>query len=362
MKRKKKWLFASLAILIGIVGSLVVMEVAVRVHVASRGWTPNCYVTGAAFFVPHEKAGHTLRPNLRMKSSSYDISINSVGLRGDEVTSQKPSDCTRVMVLGGSSVFGYLVPDGQDSCRVLESILSKDDRLQDRKVEVLNAGVPGYNMTQCRLRYEADLAALKPDIVLLYLGWNDIRYLAAPNEAHDKTPPGPSLWQRILIKSTLYGMLRYRIFPPDAPVFVPPAKSSSMIATDPPDDITETFRKDFRALISSIRKSGARAVVCTQLMAAGQDDSNLKQFLGSTPEQIEANDRLGTLITDAIRDEAKQSNVPLIDVAKLIQCDRSLLGDAIHLTKQGHYEVAVCWADTLAPLIADSSSLTDESP
>ena len=76
-RRRRRRFFAFLSVIIGLLLALFFAEVALRLYVASRGWTPNCYVTGLAFFVPHDKAGHTLRPNLRLNSSSYDVAVNS---------------------------------------------------------------------------------------------------------------------------------------------------------------------------------------------------------------------------------------------------------------------------------------------
>ncbi|TWT97100.1 SGNH/GDSL hydrolase family protein [Neorhodopirellula pilleata] len=164
---RRRRLFAIASVTLGLVVSALIAEFALRVYVASRGWTPNCYVTGMAFLVPHEQAGHTLRPNLRLRSSVYNVTTNAFGLRGPEIEAIKPDDTTRILVLGGSSVFGYLVPDGQDSCVQLQAILKQESSLAEHDWQVLNAGVPGYNMTQCRLRYTSDLAALKPDWVIL---------------------------------------------------------------------------------------------------------------------------------------------------------------------------------------------------
>lgn len=358
-KRKKKLIFAGLAALIGLMGGMLLLEIGLRIYVASRDWTPNCYVTGVAFFVPHEQAGHTMRPGLRMKSSAYDVTINSLGLRGEEVDVQKPDNGIRVMVIGGSSVFGYLVPDGQDSCCVLEEVMSKDERYRDSKVQVLNAGVPGYNMTQCRLRYESDLSKLNPDVVLMYLGWNDMKFLLQDPDSVDRTPPAPSWWTRTMATSVLYGVLRYRVFPPDSPVFVPPVSSSSN-DEDLRTECETQFRNDLQSLVEAVRNAGALPVLSTQLMAAGASDPQLKRYLGDGPEQIEANERLGLWITQVIREEAERSHVPLIDVADKIECDSRYLGDAIHLTQFGHREVAICWAEGLSDALIKMEDGTPE--
>ena len=47
--------------------------------------------------------------------------------------------------------------------------------LRVREVEVINAGVSGWVSDQLALRAEQQLAAYRPDIVVLYTGWNDFQ-------------------------------------------------------------------------------------------------------------------------------------------------------------------------------------------
>lgn len=346
-KRRKRW-FAAAAICLGFAVALLLCEVGLRVYVASRGWTPNCYATGLTFFVPDEKAGHTLRPNLRLRSSAYDIQTNSLGLRGQPIQTKKPEGVFRIAVLGGSSVFGYLVPEGQDSCCVLEELLRDRGIPSGKRVEVLNGGVPGFNMTQVRHRYEETIAPLDPDLVILYLGWNDSRLAIAESpQSINRTPPAPSWSRRLLSRSTLYGLIRFRLFPPDTPQFAPPADASTMITVEG----SRAFRNDLQGLLSSVRRSDVQAVISTQLMAANPGCENLDRYLGHTPQQIETNQMIGRWITQTMRDVARESRVPLFDVAQNVACHSDLLGDAIHLTRDGHRQVAISWANDLARLL-----------
>jgi lysophospholipase L1-like esterase len=332
---------------VGFTVALLLCETGLRLYVASRGWTPNCYATGLTFFVPDENAGHTLRPNLVLRSSAYDIQTNSFGLRGVPIQKQKPEDVYRIAVLGGSSVFGYLVPEGQDSCCVLEELLNESGGWNGKKVEVLNGGVPGFNMTQVRHRYEQTIAPLDPDLVILYLGWNDSKLAIAKSpQLINQTPPAPSWRNRLFAKSTLYGLVRFRLFPAAAPQFAPPADASTQITAEG----AQAFRNDLKELLASIRRSGAQAVISTQLMAANPGCENLDRYLGETPQQIETNQMIGRWITQTMRDVAAESSTPLFDVANEVPCQPDLLGDAIHLTREGHRQVAVAWANDLAAM------------
>lgn len=309
-----------------------------RVYVASRGWTANCYATGDVFFVPHDTAGYTLRPGLRLKSTTYDVRVNSLGLRGEQWDPN--SDTRPILVLGGSSVFGYLVPEREDSCYLAQAELKS----AGIKRAVLNCGVPGFNMTQCRERFVSDLAEFRPEIVVLYLGWNDIRFLIESDGSEmERCPPAPSWSARFLANSTFYGFLRYRIFPPQNAVFAPPAEQASE-ATEAGKDL---FLKELTSLIQAVRNGGATPLLCTQVMAGSDGSRELDSFLGSTPEQIAANRSVTQWMTQAIRDLAADQGVTLVDCAAEVPANKETLGDAIHLTKEGHLQVAKLWSEAI---------------
>ncbi|GIW99281.1 MAG: hypothetical protein KatS3mg111_2614 [Pirellulaceae bacterium] len=346
---RRRGLFIAVAILLGASLGVLIAEAALRIYVAARGWTPNCYATGISFFVPHPQAGYMLRPGLRVRSSTYDITVNSRGLRGPEIPSAKSPDVVRILVVGGSAVFGYLVPDAQDPCRMLEACL----RERGHRVEVINAGVPGYNVTQCRARLQADLAPLRPDVVLVYSGWNDIPWLiagAAP--LHRRVTPAPPWWKRALVHSTLYGFLRYRLFPPAEPVFTPPPAPGTRIT----EAGAAVFEREYRELVRGIRQLGAIPVVSEQLTAACSGCSDVERFLGASPEQVETNRRLGQWVQQAVRRIAEEEGAESVAVCGVVTCDGTTLGDAIHPTAVGYQAIVARWCEALEPLLLQRRS------
>jgi hypothetical protein len=87
----------------------------------------------------------------------------------------KSSDVYRVIVLGGSTVFG------QGAYTPSENIVAQIDRFfkeynQKRKIETINAGVGGYASNQEFMYLISELVHYKPDLVIIYDGWNDMSY------------------------------------------------------------------------------------------------------------------------------------------------------------------------------------------
>lgn len=99
------------------------------------------------------------------------IRINSGGFRGPEVTIEKPKGVFRILMLGDSEIFSYLLPEDAPLPRQLEKLLNEESR--NLKYEVINAGVEGYNTLQELevLKYKG--LKYSPDLVILNYVLND---------------------------------------------------------------------------------------------------------------------------------------------------------------------------------------------
>jgi hypothetical protein len=172
-KRSRLWLAAKFALSLAI--ALSAGEALLRVYTWNRGWTPNCYAAQLQLFRPNAQLGYDLRPGFRLRSGAFTVSLNSFGMRGAEVEAAKPAGVRRIAIVGESSGFGYFVSDGQEAARLLEDDLRK----RGCRVEVLNGAVPGYNLYQSTLRFRDVTAPLKPDLVIAYVGWNDLPYVVS---------------------------------------------------------------------------------------------------------------------------------------------------------------------------------------
>jgi hypothetical protein len=90
--------------------------------------------------------------------------INAQGLREDR-TIGPPSERFRVAAYGDSEAFGWSVVLADTFERRMEAI--------DGRVEVLNLGVPGYNVADTREHLERTLAAFQPDLAIFLSTEND---------------------------------------------------------------------------------------------------------------------------------------------------------------------------------------------
>lgn len=93
---------------------------------------------------------------------AYDVTINSLGLRGPEPASREGG----LLVLGDSVTFGYHVADEATLPARLAARLGRGD--------VLNAGCGHFTITDQRRWLEEKLLALRPRAVLLQFCANDV--------------------------------------------------------------------------------------------------------------------------------------------------------------------------------------------
>ena len=136
----------------------------------------------------------SLVERFELKPRDCVFEINSHGFKGPEFDVPKPSSVVRILTLGDSCTFG---PYYDLLCypRVLERTL-QEERRTGYRVEVVNAGVLGYNL-ECVLRRIDDFLRVDPDLVTIYLGWN--RTIARADPRRD-----PELYRRFAFYRFFY--------------------------------------------------------------------------------------------------------------------------------------------------------------
>jgi len=165
--------------------------------------------------VPHPYLAYALKPSWKTDpGAAQQASHNALGFRGKETTREKPPGVFRIVTLGGSSVYGQ--SESKD-----EAVWSA--RLEDilgvarpgSRIEVINAGCPGYTSFEMLVQLEMRVVDLSPDVVVVYEAVNDMRaalYTAgalepAGDNTHFRAPwpvDRPSSLEKIFQKSRTY--------------------------------------------------------------------------------------------------------------------------------------------------------------
>jgi lysophospholipase L1-like esterase len=124
--------------------------------------------------------------NSRSYSIDAPVSINSAGLRDDEIPREKPDGEIRVLALGDSFTFALGVRHEDIWAQQLERILN--ERRAPQRFQVINAGVAGYNTRQELIYLLHDGYGWDPDLVIVGFYWNDLVGNEPPFPPLDSTP------------------------------------------------------------------------------------------------------------------------------------------------------------------------------
>lgn len=120
-------------------------------------WTPHPYLS--YYPTPNYEKGKTFH--------------NSLGYRNEEFSLEKPGGVFRIVALGGSSTYDVSIKDNDETFTAqLEKLLKEDYGYRD--VQVINAGVSGYNSWEILVNLEFRVLDLDPDLVIIYEGTNDV--------------------------------------------------------------------------------------------------------------------------------------------------------------------------------------------
>ncbi len=159
LKNRVKSFLLQLVVIAAVFG---LMEFGLRVYAHTIGHK----VLLQSYKMPDDRYGWVLKPGYR----AGDIRINSWGFRGADFSLKKDDGVYRILTLGDSITFGSSLAVSYPE--YLQEMLNSNGR-EGKRYEVINGGVPGYATGQVFLKLKDWAPRLKPDLVILYCGWND---------------------------------------------------------------------------------------------------------------------------------------------------------------------------------------------
>ena len=116
---------------------------------------------------------HNSKEFLELTPYATEYDFNSHGFIGPEFSEIKSPNTYRIFMVGGSTMIG----DGNNSPETsIPGILQKiyDRQNLGMNIEVVNAGLAGYNVKSEHELIKNKIFNLDPDLILVYNGWNDI--------------------------------------------------------------------------------------------------------------------------------------------------------------------------------------------
>ncbi|WP_333797326.1 SGNH/GDSL hydrolase family protein [Rheinheimera sp.] len=320
---------------------LLLTEIAlqVRSHLKFGQSVLNLF-TNETRYITHPVSGLlTLRPNSHFKGKESEVISNAEGLRNAPVSHPKPADTIRLVYIGASTVMGaYAINNQQTGSALLEKLLQKQSL--NKKVEVINAGIPGYSLRQQKLMLDYVGRHYKPDGYLLYTGNNDFAGYCKQNNSKKSTltaqlphlkMPSWLLTPELILKNTVH--LR--------------PKASTGQKIDPDNLDFSAFEQSFRALLTSAKLQQKQVLVLTNTKAYRQEQPVAEQMkLSETARFYNACFELADLhrLYEAhnlrIKQIAKEFNFPVLDVEQILPGGRAYFVDATHFNYKGELLLA----------------------
>ncbi|MEW6144782.1 MAG: SGNH/GDSL hydrolase family protein [Thermodesulfobacteriota bacterium] len=299
-------------------------------------------------YVRHHYLNYYPNPEYR-RGKTYH---NSLGYRNDEFLAEKPEGVFRIVLLGGSSTYNIGIDDNDKTWAAqLEKILR--DKYGYKNVEVINAGVGGYNSWETLINLEFRVLDVDPDLIIEYEGTNDVhaRFVDPVSYRGDDSgrrkqwdPPSvfflehSALFRVILRKlgvteqvgignfitprNTAYG-----------PVSVAKHDPMGLLDKNPP----VYFRRNLNNMVAIAKANGVEILFSTWAYSPYLND------YASTPyyqKGFEENN-------DVVKEVAIENGIPFFDFSAVMPKDRKFWRDGRHVNALGAEKMAELFAEYL---------------
>ena len=300
-------------------------------------------------FTPHQYLSYAPTPGYRNGLTSH----NSLGFRNAEVSLQKPGGVYRIVALGGSSTYDVRI---EDNARTFTAQLEELLRTQygHPAVEVINAGVPGYNSWEMLINLEFRVLDLDPDLVIIYEGTNDVhaRMVAPGTYRGDNsgrrqpwTVPPVALWEhsallRIFARSlNLTRQVSIDDFV-SAPSYLswPYEYRLDEEALDPAELLSQNppvfFRRNLENMIAVAEAQEVEVLLSTWAYSPNLSDYAAKDYYQRAFQEN----------NEVVVDVAHSRDVPLFDFAAVMPQVAAYWADGRHVNEAGAAEKAQLFA------------------
>jgi lysophospholipase L1-like esterase len=278
-----------------------------------------------------------LRPGAHLDGLLYEVRIGPLGLREPTPASPRPPGALRVWCLGGSTTFDIYAPTDLEAWPARVGALLQA-RFPDRVVEPINAGIPGEVLQGNADDLQRLAPTVRPDVVVIYGGPNDLREIASTARRPSPPPQGPRLMGPEQQPALVRLLMRLR-----------PQLASDALAAQawrlPPDQIARAARQ-VEAVAALARRLGARPVLATHALRAppGATGEAARRGVAETAALLQLSPEAAIEAFDAynaqVRAIAAAGGHPLADVRSAVGPEAAHWGDATHFRPAGSAKAA----------------------
>jgi lysophospholipase L1-like esterase len=301
-------------------------------------------------WTPHQYLVYYPTPNYRKGLTSH----NSLGYRNDEFSLEKPSGVYRIVALGGSSTYDVSIQDNAATFTAqLERLLREDYGY--RNVQVINAGVPGYNSWEILVNLEFRVLDLDPDLIIIYENTNDVHARMVEPSAYRgddsgrrqpwQVPPVP-LWEHSAVLRILSRMTNFtrQVSVDDftsSPTFLSWPYEYRLSENDiSPAKILEKnppvyFQRNLENMIAIAKEHGIELLFATWAHSPYLNDYASQDYY---QQGFQENN-------EVVKEVANSHHIPIFDFAAVMPQDAEYWADGRHVNEAGALEKAILFAE-----------------
>lgn len=306
-----------------------------------------------------------LVPNTHFTSEvGREILINSRGFVGPEFEERKQEGTFRIFALGDSCTFGGSWKEAYPA--VLQGLLNS--ATLKHRVEVINAGIEGYNSEYALARLKEELLPYSPDMVIVYIGWNDLMKVNPNNlSSTGKYPWAASLMERSYLMKGLSKLMFFYL----RPALMTPGIEADQSGSHVFDGfVPMTYRENLTAIVEILRKRGI-AVLLVTLPTAVQPHMSIQELKArdiffpyyAGAYSVDKFLSLHRSYNSVIRSVASERNVTLVDLDLIFNGydKKGLFWDTMHPSAEGHILLAQSLLGRVIGIISQSNKQLDQT-
>jgi lysophospholipase L1-like esterase len=216
---------------------------------------------------PHPYLVAVPKKNAHVTFRGISYTHNSQGFRGRDIPPK--SDRLRIVAVGGSTTYGAAVSDEQTWPVQLEARLGED-------YEVLNFGILGHGTAEHINLLSLVVPEYKPDMLVLYVGLNDLRNIHVGNLSPDYSDyHAPTLFislglcsddgpQRFASgKVAVWLLQRLKVYPECA---LGNFRLQEASTPEAEDDAKRIYRRNLETLVAVAKSQGLKPILVPQVL------------------------------------------------------------------------------------------------
>ncbi len=370
--KKPRKVFLILMPIISIVFTLVIIELFLAI------FHPVPYsIERNMFFESDPYTGYRLKPNsVGYFQKGIPAVVNSLGFRDDEITLEKPEDVYRILMLGDSFTVGANVLQEQAYPQVLETLLNTRT---DREIQVVNAGVGGWEPFMYAQYFEHYGQELDPDLVLIgYFAGNDAYNQFTTVEELPTTILGRRVSRGSAAKPLTKSLVYLHEHSHLIRLLMQKGPHALEFTRDDCADFSDEYLAVQRARMPShLRRSAeqeslaANGIRQIQRIQHTADESKMPVVVVLLPDENQINPALQDVILEGddrsrydfgmpqslLTDLFADAGIPTIDLLPVFLADsRCLYMNDTHWIPEGHQLAAQTIADEIAPWLDEAES------